>query len=89
MATSPAAAATHRDSARGSDAQVVEVAEMLDTLAAADVQLTIGELEELLARLRPAVTVRQHLAGVDPATLRAALLLLLLLRRRRALGEGR
>ena len=86
MATSPAAPATNHDSVPGTgDAEVDEVAEMLDTLAAADVQLTISELEELLARLRPAVTVRQLLAAVDPATLRAALLL----RRRRASGEGR
>ena len=85
MATS-AAPATHGDSACSSDdVQVVEVAEMLDTLAAADVQLTISELEELVARLRPAVAVRQDLAAVDPGTLRAALLL----RRRRGSGEGR
>jgi hypothetical protein len=58
---------------------------MLDILAAADRQLTIGELRELLARLRPAVAVRQLLAAVDPATSRAALLR----RRRRTLGEGR
>jgi hypothetical protein len=84
MATSAAPAINH-DSARGGDAQVVEVAEMLDTLAAADVQLTIGELEELLARLRPALAVRQLVAAVDPATLQAAPLR----RRRRMLGEGR
>jgi hypothetical protein len=82
MATSAAPAINH-DSARGGDAQVVEVAEMLD--AAADVQLTIGELVELLARLRPALAVRQLLAAVDTATLQAVLLR----RRRRMLGEGR
>jgi hypothetical protein len=82
MATSAAPAINH-DSARGGDAQVVEVAEMLD--AAADVQLTIGELDGLLARLRRALAVRQLLAAVDPATLQAALLG----RRRRMLGEGR
>jgi len=68
------------------DAQVVvEVAEMLDTLAAADVQLTIGELDEHLALLRRALAVRQLLAAVDLATLQAALLGC----RRRMLGEGR
>ena len=86
MATSAASATNHYLVGGSGDAQVVEVADMLDALAAADVQLTISELEELLARLRPALAVRQLLAAVDPAALRAALLLL---RRRRASGEGR
>jgi hypothetical protein len=47
----------------------------------ADVQLTIRQLEELLARVRPAVSVRQLLAAGDPAAR--------LRRRRRAWGEGR
>ena len=85
MATSAAPAINHDSMAGSGDAQVVvEVAEMLDTLAAADVQLNIGELDEQLARLRRALAVRQLLA-VDPATLQAALLG----RRRRMLGEGR
>jgi hypothetical protein len=86
MATSAAPAINHDSMAGSGDAQVVvEVAEMLDTLAAADVQLTIGELDEQLARLRRALAVRQLLAAVDPAALQAALLG----RRRRMLGEGR
>jgi hypothetical protein len=45
MATS-AARATNHDSACGGVAQLNEVAEMLDTLAAADVQPAIGDSEE-------------------------------------------
>jgi len=52
-----------------------DVADMLDTLDAADVRSTIAELEDLLATLRPAATVREQLAAVDNATFKAALIL--------------
>jgi hypothetical protein len=53
----------------------VDVADMLDTLDVADVRSTIAELEDLLATLRPAATVREQLAAVDSATFKAALIL--------------
>jgi hypothetical protein len=59
---------------------VEAVADMLDTLDAADLHRTIAELEDLLATLRPAASVRAQLAAVDRKTLRAALIL----RRQRA-----
>lgn len=52
-----------------------DVADMLDTLDVADVRSTIAELEDLLATLRPAATVREQLAAVDSATFKAALIL--------------
>jgi hypothetical protein len=52
-----------------------DVADMLDTLDAADVRSTIAELEDVLATLRPAATVRDQLTAVDSDTLRAALIL--------------
>jgi len=51
------------------------VADMLDTLDAADLSKTIAGLERLLSTLRPAATVRNRLAGVDRDTLQAALVL--------------
>ena len=51
------------------------VADMLDTLDAADVRSTIAELEDLLATLRPAATVRDQLTAVDSETFKAALIL--------------
>jgi len=51
------------------------VADMLDVLDTANVHRTAAALELLLARLRPAVTIRDQLAAVDPVTLRAALAL--------------
>ncbi len=59
---------------------VEAVADMLDTLDAADLHRTIAELEDLLATLRPAASVRAQLAAVDRKTLQAALIL----RRQRA-----
>ncbi len=59
---------------------VEAVADMLETLDAADLHRTIAELEDLLATLRPAASVRAQLAAVDRKTLQAALIL----RRRRA-----
>jgi len=58
---------------------VEAVADMLETLDAADLHRTIAELEDLLATLRPAASVREQLAAVDRKTLQAALIL----RRRR------
>jgi hypothetical protein len=51
------------------------VADMLDTLDAADLSKTIAGLEQMLSTLRPAATVRNRLAGVDRDTLKAALTL--------------
>jgi hypothetical protein len=51
------------------------VADMLDALDAANVHRTAATLERLLATLQPAVTIRERLAAVDPATVRAALAL--------------
>jgi hypothetical protein len=59
---------------------VEAVADMLETLDAADLHRTIAELEDLLATLRPAASVRTQLAAVDRKTLQAALIL----RRQRA-----
>ena len=58
---------------------VEAVADMLETLDAANLHRTIAELEDLLATLRPAASVREQLAAVDRKTLQAALIL----RRRR------
>jgi hypothetical protein len=52
---------------------VEAVADMLETLDAADLHRTIAELEDLLATLRPAASVRAQLAAVDRKTLQAAL----------------
>jgi hypothetical protein len=49
------------------------VADLLDTLDAADVRTTIAGLEDLLATVRRAVRVRARLAAVDADTLKAAL----------------
>ena len=51
------------------------VADMLDTLDAADLSKTIAGLEQVLSRLRPAASVRDRLVGVDRETLKAALVL--------------
>jgi hypothetical protein len=51
------------------------VADMLDTLDAADLSKTIAGLEQVLSTLRPAATVRNRLARVDRDTLKAALVL--------------
>jgi hypothetical protein len=59
---------------------VEAVADMLETLDAADLHRAIAELEDLLATLRPAASVRTQLAAVDRKTLQAALIL----RRQRA-----
>jgi hypothetical protein len=59
---------------------VQSVVDLLDTLDAADVRTTIGDLEQTLAVLKPAADARDALAYVDPALLRAALRL----RRRRS-----
>ena len=64
------------------DLEVTRVVEMLNTLAAGDVTLTISGLEDLLARLREAEAARELLTGVDRNTLKAALLL----RRQRVSG---
>lgn len=68
-----------------SDTAVARVVDMLDSLAAADVTLTITGLEDLLVRLREAEAARALLSGVDRRTLKAALLL----RRQRADASGR
>jgi len=61
---------------RGKGAPTAEdVAEMLDTVDAANVQATITELEELLATRRRAASMQEKLATVPPETLRAALVL--------------
>ena len=52
-----------------------EVADLLDTLEAADVRATIADLEDLLAILRPAAAVRERLAAADSATVKAALMM--------------
>jgi hypothetical protein len=51
------------------------VADMLDTLDAADLTKTIAGLERVLSTLRPAASVRDRLVGVDRETLKAALVL--------------
>jgi hypothetical protein len=51
------------------------VADMLDTLDAADLSKTIAGLEQVLSTLRPAASVRDRLGGVDRETLKAALAL--------------
>jgi hypothetical protein len=51
------------------------VADMVDTLDAADLSKTIAGLEQMLSMLRPAVSVRDRLVGVDRETLTAALVL--------------
>jgi hypothetical protein len=51
------------------------VADMLDTLDAADLSKTIAGLEQVLSTLRPAASVRARLVGVDRETLKAALAL--------------
>jgi hypothetical protein len=51
------------------------VADMLDTLDAADLSKTIAGLEQVLSTLRPAASVRDRLVGVDRETLKAALTL--------------
>jgi hypothetical protein len=51
------------------------VADMLDTLDAADLSKTIAGLEQVLSTLRPAASVRDRLVGVDRETLQAALAL--------------
>ena len=61
-----------------------EVAAMLDTLAAADMYLTIAGLEDVLAMLRPAAAIRPRLAAVPAETLQAALQL----RAQRAAGPA-
>jgi hypothetical protein len=51
-----------------------QVAQLLDVLAAGDVQATIKGLEVVLARLRPALAARDELQQrVSPKTLKAAL----------------
>jgi hypothetical protein len=68
-----------RPAANGHAAQEVlsaeAVADMLDTLDAADLSKTIAGLEQVLSTLRPAASVRDRLAGVDRETLKAALVL--------------
>jgi hypothetical protein len=54
---------------------VEAVADMLDTLDAADLSKTIAGLEQMLSTLRPAAGVRDRLVGVDRETLQAALVL--------------
>ncbi|HEY3713176.1 MAG TPA: hypothetical protein VGL39_01515 [Jatrophihabitantaceae bacterium] len=49
------------------------VVDLLDTLDAADVRATIGDLEQTLALLKPAAGARDALALVEPAVLREAL----------------
>ena len=83
MVTSEATAATRRTAA--ARREWPRSTSCSTWLRRAQVQPTIGELEELLARPRPALAVRHPVAAVDPAMLRAALLR----RRRRTLGEGR
>jgi hypothetical protein len=83
-AMSAAAAAHHEPCEHGADSDAVRVADMLDALAAGDVQLTINGLEDLLGRLRTAAVARQLLADVDRDRLKAALVL----RRQRA-EDGR
>ena len=51
------------------------VADMLDTLDAADLSKTIAGLEQMLSMLRPAVSARDRLVGVDRETFKAALVL--------------
>jgi hypothetical protein len=51
------------------------VADMLDTLDAADLSKTIAGLERVLSTLRPAASVRNRLVGVERETLQAALAL--------------
>jgi hypothetical protein len=63
---------------------VEQVAQLLDCLAAGDVQATIKGLEPVLAHLRRALAARNELlARVSPKTLKAALEL-----RRRRVGPG-
>jgi hypothetical protein len=81
---SAAAAAHHGPCEHGVNSDAVRVADMLDALAAGDVQLTINGLEDLLGRLRTAAVARQLLADVDRDMLKAALVL----RRQRA-EDGR
>lgn len=52
---------------------VESVVELLNTVDAADVRTTIGDLEQTLAILKPAADARDALAYVDPVLLRAAL----------------
>jgi hypothetical protein len=53
-----------------------QVADMLQTVAAADVDVAVQQLDQLLARLRPATGVRRTLARVPASTLWAAVALL-------------
>jgi hypothetical protein len=76
------AAAASQPSEHRLEADIDKVTDMLDALAAGDVQLTITGLEDLLGRLRTAAAARQFLADVDRNTLKAALL------RRRQRAEG-
>jgi len=59
---------------------VEAVADMLETLCPSGLHSPTGGLEDLLATLRPAASVRAQLAAVDRKTLQAALIL----RRQRA-----
>ena len=76
-----AAANPEPSQSRGGDV-VARVADMLDALAAGDVQLTISGLEDLVSRLKTAAAARELLADVDRRTLKAALVL----RRQRVAG---
>ena len=66
-----------------------DVADLLDTLLAADVRRTIAGLEDLLATLRPAATVREQLAAADADTVKAALILRARRDRARRTARGR
>jgi hypothetical protein len=66
-----------------------DVADLLDTLDAAEVRTPIAGLEDLLATVRRAIRIRAHLAAVDGDTLKAALRLRAQRRRTRPDERGR
>ncbi len=63
-----------RNPAARTEPSAEQVAQLLDVLASGDVRAIIKGLEEVLARLRPALAARDELqTRVSPNTLKAAL----------------